>query len=540
MATENLTVKFKVDASGVKQGADEAKQKVKQAAAEMESDVKHSSDSMESHLDKVAQSAKKVGGAASSAGSGVKDLEQQVVQSSNRMEDSLDKVAEKVKGISARQAVGIASRALGVAGNVAGWMGENYAEDEGSKAGWDTASSALSGAAQGAMLGGAIGTIFGPIGTAIGGAAGALAGAAAGLFAASKELEKAAKDLEKSSESKMLNAGKDLYERRRKAEYDEEASVFQAGLDNGTLTPSEIFAEQRKRQEWLAKKTAERDQFVSEHQYDTGEAAVNAAAKLDLLERAIDVANDRINAFASVVDAAKEIEEEGVKEAKKAIEERKKEAKALRDRIEADARDAEKSDRKLIARQSEETRWRDISSANTKEAQGILESSGLKGLLDAQAKNKADLDNAIKELDDYTRRHKDVGNARPEDVAKIASTIFDLQQAVSQATQRFKDFSPLVQEQGKKLEEQKRNAESTLTATQRQLEGVMSKPANSPTDSLTRIGGGRGYTDYNNSTAKVQMSIEANLKTLVSNQQRQLQEIINKMENFSATGTWAE
>ena len=536
MATEELKVKFTVDASGVKTGADEAKNKVKQAASEMESDVKHSSNSMESHLDKVAQSAKKVGGAASSAGAGVKDLEQQVVQSSSRMEDSLDKVAEKVKGISARQAVGIASRALGVAGNVAGWMGENYAEDEGSKAGWDAASSALSGAGQGAMLGASIGTLFGPVGTAIGGAAGALAGAAAGLFSASKELEKAAKDLEKSSEGKMLNAGKDLYERNRLSGYENETQQFVHDLQNGDRSTGDIYNEQQKRQDWLNQKIAERDQFVSEHQYDTGEAAVNAANKLQLLERAIQVAQERIQAFAPAVQAAQEIEEAGARAAQAAIEERKKEAQAARAAVEAQEKVARQAEA-TIQKYSERTARKDAQTANAQEAQDILASSGVKGLVDVQSQNKTALDNAIKELDDYIRAN---ANVTGDAAIGVAQHITELERAVDDARNRFQDFAPVVQGQKDQLEEQKRNAESTLTATQRQLEGVMSKPANSPTDSLTRIGGGRGYTDYNNSTAKVQMSIEANLKTLVSNQQRQLQEIINKMDSFSVNGTWSE
>lgn len=459
MATEELKVKFTVDASGVKTGADEAKNKVKQTASEMESDVKHSSDSMESHLDKVSESAQNIGEAASDATGGVQDLEQQVVQSSTKMEDSLDKVAEKVKGISAKQGIGIASRAFGVASNIAGWMGENYAEDEGSKAGWETASSALSGAAQGAMLGGAIGTIFGPVGTVIGGAAGALAGAAASLWASSKELEKAAKDLERSSEDKLLNAGKDLYERNRLTEYNKESEQFIHDLETGDRSTGDVYIEQQKRQDWLNQKIAERDQFVSEHQYDSGEAAVNSATKLDLLERAIQVAQERIAAFTPVVQAAQEIEQEGIREAQAAVEERKKEAQAAR---------------KLAEEQE-------------KAAQKIKEAAEKEAAAKAAAAEKA-----------------------------------------------------LRKQQEDQLKDEKRMAEKTLSETQRQLEGVMSKPANSPTDSLTRIGGGRGYTDYNNSTAKVQMSIEANLKTLVSNQQRQLQEIINKMDSFSVNGTWSE
>ena len=71
MATEELKVKFTVDAAGVKSGAADAKNEVKKAASEMESDVKHSSDSMESHLDKVADSAKNIEGAANGAGNAV-------------------------------------------------------------------------------------------------------------------------------------------------------------------------------------------------------------------------------------------------------------------------------------------------------------------------------------------------------------------------------------------------------------------------------------------------------------------------------------
>ena len=537
MATQELKVKFKVDASGVKSGADDAKNEVKKAASEMESDVKRSSDSMESHLDKVADSAKNIEGAADSAGNAVKGLEQQVNQSSSSMEKSLDAVAEKVKGISVKQGVGIASRALGVAGNVAGWIGENMAEDEGSKAGWDAASAALNGAGQGAMLGASIGTLFGPIGTAIGGAAGALAGAAAGLFSASKELEKAAKDLEKSSESKMLNAGKDLYERNRLTGYEKETNRFVSRLDAGAITTGDIYNEQQKRQEWLNQKIAERDQFVSEHQYDTGEAAVNAANRLDLLERAIQVAQERIAAFAPAVQAAQQKEEEGVRAAQAAIEERKKEAAAIRAEVEA---------REKIAKQAQSTIQQHATSLADKERlagygrenQEILKNSGLTGVVDAWKSRKDELDKAISERDEYVRQNQ---NVTGEAAIEVAKRLAELDQAVDLAKEHFESLSPLIKDLVKEGNEKKKEAEQSLAETQRQLQGVISNPflGSKPTDALTRIGGGRGYTSYNNSTARVQMSIESHLKTLVANQQNQLQQIINKLENLNVNGTWA-
>lgn len=54
----------------------------------------------------------------------------------------------------------------------------------------------------------------------------------------------------------------------------------------------------------------------------------------------------------------------------------------------------------------------------------------------------------------------------------------------------------------------------------------------SPTDALTRIGGGGGYSSYNDSTARIQKSIETNLRTLVANQKSQNEQIIDLLENL--------
>ena len=77
---------------------------------------------------------------------------------------------------------------------------------------------------------------------------------------------------------------------------------------------------------------------------------------------------------------------------------------------------------------------------------------------------------------------------------------------------------------------------------ERELQGVASKPAETPTDQLTRIGGGGGDASYNNSTAQIQRNIENYLKTLISNQKSQIQEVVDKLDalvNKDTTLSWA-
>ena len=87
-------------------------------------------------------------------------------------------------------------------------------------------------------------------------------------------------------------------------------------------------------------------------------------------------------------------------------------------------------------------------------------------------------------------------------------------------------------EEEKNLNGKLREGESTLADLQSQLNGVF-KGASTPSDSLTKMGGGVGYTSYNNSVEGVQKTISDNLKKLIENQTNQNQEIIDRLKDLT-------
>ena len=449
MATQDLNVKFKVDASEVSKGSNEAKSKVKSAADQMAADVKNSSQKMETSMKDVSRATEGIGEATKTATTAVKQMEGQVSSSANRMKKDLGDVAEQVKGINARQIAGIASRGLGVAGNAARWAASNLAE-EGSEAqaALNVGGAALTGAGQGVMLGAAVGSIVPVIGTtvgaAIGGAVGALAGAASELWDASKELKKSAEERQQAAEKTLQQAGTELRERDKLSGWERENQVLMGGIgktwwqnkSTGESISGEerIFKVQEARQATLDKAIQERDDFVRQHQYDTGEQATQSAIQFSILERAVQDAAQHLQALAPAVEAARRSEAEKAK----ASEDAKKRA-------------------------------------------------------ENEAKARDDLTNKI-----------------------IASAQKDYEN---------------------ELKGEKRTAEQTMAQYERELNGVMARPAETPTDQLTRIGGGGGYASYNNSTAQIQKNIESYLKTLVTNQKSQIQEIIDKLDNLKQEPT---
>ena len=172
MATNNLEVKFKVDASDVTRGSEDAKNKVKNAANEMASDVKNSSQQMETSMKDVANATEGIGEATKTATASVKEMEREVDASAKNMEKSL-------RNVSARQVGGLVARGLGQIGSQ---ISENLGDTEGGA----LAGGALKGASAGIMMG----ALAGPIGMAAGG----LVGAATGLMEAAIELKSAAQD----------------------------------------------------------------------------------------------------------------------------------------------------------------------------------------------------------------------------------------------------------------------------------------------------------------------------------------------------------
>lgn len=462
MATEELKVRFKVDTSEVKSGADEAKNKVKQATSEMASDTKQASASMSSSMEDVQRATDGISSATRTASSSVKQMEGQVTQSAQKMSADLEKVAEQVKDISTVQMAHIGGRALGLIGRGMKTAGDLMPEDwETGKTVMNVGGAALSGAATGlttgAAVGGAIGSIIpgagtaagAAIGSAIGAAGGALLGAATELLSSAKAQREAAEELRKNAQKSLAEHGRDLDDRERFAKYDKENQILLSGIGktwwqskDGTrsITGEErVFKVQEARQAELDKATKERDEFVREHRYDTGDAAKEAAQKLYYLDEAVNKAAQHLAALQPVVDAARRSQADQAKATEEAAKQAEKEAREREANIEA-------ARKKSIKDQE----------------------NGLKGEL--------------------------------------------------------------------------KEGQRTLAGYQSQLQGVISKPAQSPTDALTRIGGGRGYTAYNNSTANIQKSIESNLRQLIKNQESQNQQIIDRLEALKqdpTQATWA-
>ena len=438
MATEELKVKFTVDAAGVKSGAADAKNEVKKAASEMASDVKHSSDTMESHLDKVADSTKGIGSAAREASNGVKALESDVSKASSAMEKDLSSVA---KSMSAMKAFSMGARGIGIIGGLGQEIAKSYGADE-------TASDIGTATSMGttAMQGAAAGFAFaGPLGAVVGG----LGGAASSLLKAGNDLQEAAKGQDQKAREDLEAQRQAILAERNRSNWTAEA----AGMNANQLEDS--IDEQRRR---IANLTEQRNQVALN--YDP-EDPYGSAERMRALNDSIAFAQEKLSIYTSALDAVNQEEEAKIKAIRDEIEERKREAVATRKEAEAKEKAAAK------AEQAE-------SEKREKEQQRI-----------ADAAHKAEVE---------------------------------------------------------QVKDEKREQESLIASTQRQLEGVISRPAQTPTDALTRIGGGRGYASYNNSTAQVQQRIENYLKSLVNTQKSQLQEISNKLDKLeNITGgpaTW--
>lgn len=87
---------------------------------------------------------------------------------------------------------------------------------------------------------------------------------------------------------------------------------------------------------------------------------------------------------------------------------------------------------------------------------------------------------------------------------------------------------------GADLKEKLKTDQASLADYQRQLQGVISHPASSPSDALTRIGGGRGYAAYNNSTANVQKQIEEHLRSVIDLLKESISETSSRLEALIA------
>lgn len=210
---------------------------------------------------------------------------------------------------------------------------------------------------------------------------------------------------------------------------------------------------------------------------------------------------------------------------------------------------------------------------------GTRSITGEERVFKVQEARQAELDRAVKERDEFVRAHQyDTG----EEATRSAITFSILEKAVNEAAQHLQALAPVVEaakrseaekakaveqalaqadkearareaaaakateaefkDQVKGKQEEIKESDRTIASLQSQLQGIITRPAQSPTDALTRMGGGRGYSAYNNSTANVQMKIENNLRQLIKVQEAQsaqLHEDLQTLISSRTEATWA-
>jgi len=458
MATNNLEVKFKVDASEVTRGSEDAKNKVKNAANEMASDVKNSSRQMEASMKDVSRATEGIGEATKTATTAVKQMEGQVNASAKSMEKSIDDVSKKMNVMMGARAAATGARMLGSAIQS---IGPSLGMDETTAS---KTSGVLTGAASGIAMGAQLGTVIGGpgIGTGVGAAVGGLIGAGASLLKAGQELQKAAaseqekqairaeqvrqmreedasrKNMAKWDDMSLEELRKDRAERAVGIEnYKRDLELLKAGLDPNTVT----------------------DQDLRKVEFSTNRI-VNLQQKLEALDK-----------YISDVEAD--------------------EAEAKRVKDEEYQKNTEELNAKFA-----------IAQANTVASQ--------------------------------------FRNAHPEQWARMtgANTVAGIFEGPNaDVLQQHKYISELEEREKKAKEEKNKNEDEK----ENPLKGAFTASSLRQTDSLTRIGGGNGYASYNNSTAQIQKNIETSLKTLISNQKNQNDQIIQKLDEFKNldfTTTW--
>ena len=210
---------------------------------------------------------------------------------------------------------------------------------------------------------------------------------------------------------------------------------------------------------------------------------------------------------------------------------------------------------------------------------GTRSITGEERVFKVQEARQAELDRAVKERDEFVRAHQyDTG----EEATRSAITFSILEKAVNEAAQHLQALAPVVdaarrseadkekaveqalaqadkearareaaaakaseaefKDQVKGKQEEIKESDRTIASLQSQLQGIITRPTQTPTDALTRIGGGRGYSAYNNSTANIQKSIESNLKQLIKNQEAQnaqLHDDLQALISSHTQATWA-
>lgn len=454
MATEELKVRFKVDTSEVKSGADEAKNKVKQTAQSMEGDVKKASSSMSNSLKEISRSTDQIGQSARKATS---DL--------GTMEGQLKNVSRQ---ISAMQMFNMGARGVGMLGGIASnivKLNGDYESADAIGAGTKVAQGGLQGAAMGFAMGG-------PMGAAVG----SLVGAGNALLEAAVEQKEAARELMKGS-VKSIEDIENRYQARRE-------------------------------QETIAAKATARD-------FD--------------------------------VDSARQ----EIAEARQALEDAKARQAKVQDTLYGRSGGINWMDerqRAELVRRKETALYGDPNNRSI----GQRIASWTDPLMDSSLDPEHLVAEQYKLFSDEARNAEAEVQRAQQRLQALAPLQARIDAEQQKATERwmngnaefwkaFDDYQSGKAEK-EELGNQLKEGQRTLAGYQSQLQGVISRPAQSPTDALTRIGGGRGYTAYNNSTANIQKSIESNLRQLIKNQEAQNQQIIDRLEALRqdpTQATWA-
>lgn len=447
MATNNLEVKFKVDATDVTRGSEDAKNKVKTAASEMASDVKTSSQEMSNSFKEVADNAE----------TAARKMERSFDSSAKNMEKSMESVNKKV---SAMQLFHLGARGVGMLGGVA----QNLMRLNGNTEDAESLGTAV-GVAQGGFQGAAVGFAAGG---AFGAAVGALVGAGNALLDAAVKQKEAA-----------------------------EATIE---ANRGIIDSAETANQDRLLSQWVTK-TANAKDF----DMDSAEDQITAAkervrqAQADLNE-ALDVAKGRTSTQYNGV---------GIKVDGKTL---------LHGQDFGNVDWTNKTQTAQVENQLGTTLFKyvhELITDNVKEA------------------NK-ELAAATKELQLLAPLQERIAKEK----AKIANLWNQTQSqwGYSADAKAFDDY-----QNGKDLKDKLRTDKESLADYQRQLQGV-SKSFSTPTDSLTRIGGGRGYAAYNNSTANVQKQIEGHLRNVISILKDSIAETTSRLDALIAKNSdmvWA-
>lgn len=543
---EELKIKVRVDSSDVQKGTDDAKRKVRQAADEMKKEVSSSSEGMKDSFKKVADSTNTISDAANKAGSAVRNLESTVAQSSGSMEKNLAKVSRQM---SAMQMFTMGARGVrmvgGIAENIAKLNGATAAA-EGINTVTNVGSSALQGAATGWIMTGG-----NPIGAAVGGLVGAgsalLDAAVKQKEAAEKQLEAARASTERSKQT-IETIDADVRARNRRQRAETIANMPEGAFDE-RFAQSEIDKAKAVLQRAEARQNLIQDMMYGRNGVETivsdwGKALGYKNAKYFSIagsEMSLDDLPENLGVV-NWMDPNKESEKLVPALIARHI------AEKFRDPF-VD---------KILGTEDREGREGIDRWINDNLAWPIMHhfyripKASFDGIV-------ADLFKTLEEKALDAAKQVADAQQRLDELAPIQARL-DKERAASKARMdaplNFNDdeWGPFDNEKPtdggwfdmatdamKRREAAELNLASgtdLLKSLQSRLAGIYSMAA-SPTDALTKIGGGVGYTSYNNSVLTVTKSIEKSLNTLIANQLRQNEEIRDEIANLKfLEATW--